>query len=69
MIRLCVKEVAESKGISMRRLWITSEVSLKTLQRVYNDPDYGVTTHTLNKLANALQVHPSELFEYTPDEE
>jgi DNA-binding Xre family transcriptional regulator len=68
MIVLRVKEVAESKGISMHRLSRLADINLTTLQKIYHDPTSNLTLQTLDKLAQALDVHPSELFEYVRDE-
>lgn len=67
-IRLRVKEVAEAKGMSMTRLHTKSEVSYNTVRRLFRDPFVEVTTTTLERLANALQVAPSELIEDVPDD-
>jgi DNA-binding Xre family transcriptional regulator len=69
MIRLKVKEVAQVKGISQRKLSIRSEVDIKTLQKIYREPTRIVTTETLDKLAKVLQVDASELIESVPDPE
>jgi len=67
MIRLRVKEVAQQKGYSMGKLSRASDVSLTTIKRMYDNPEYSATTHTLNKIAQALGVPPSDLIEYLPD--
>ena len=68
MIRLKIKEVAQQKGFSMSRLSRESNMAYKTIQTIWRDPYHEVTTTTLNKLARTLEVNPSELFEYIPDE-
>jgi DNA-binding Xre family transcriptional regulator len=68
MIRLRVKEVAKEKGFSMGRLSRASDISFTTIKRMFDDPDYSVTTFTLDKLARALDVHPADLFEFFPNE-
>jgi DNA-binding Xre family transcriptional regulator len=67
MIRLKVKEIAASKGISQRKLSIRSEVDIKTIQKIYRHPTSIVTTETLDKLAKVLNVDASELIESVPD--
>lgn len=68
MIRLRVKEVAEAKGMSQSRLSRRADVDIKTLRKVYRQPGQAnITLDTLNRLAYALKVHPSELFEYEAD--
>ncbi len=63
MIRLKVKEVAEAKGISQRKLAKLSNVDIKNIQRIYRHPTSVVNTETLDKLATALGVNASELIE------
>lgn len=67
MIRLRIKEVATQKGMSMGKLSRTADVSFTTIKRMFDDPNYSVTTHTLNKLAKALNVTPADLLEYILD--
>jgi DNA-binding Xre family transcriptional regulator len=69
MIRLRVKELAKARGLSMGKLSRLSDVSFTTIKRIFDDPYYSVTTHTLDKLANALGVTPADLIEFIPDRE
>ncbi len=68
MIRLKVKEVAQQKGFSQRKLSLRSGVDLRTVQRIFRDPTRIVTTETLDKFAKTLEVDASELIESVPDE-
>ena len=65
-IRLKVKDIAAARGLSKRRLVYRSEVDVKTLTRIYNNPESVVTTETLYKLAVALNVDASLLVECDP---
>jgi len=65
-IRLKIKDVAAARGLSKRRLVYRSEVDIKTLTRIYNNPESVVTTETLYKLAVALNVDASLLVECDP---
>ena len=67
MITLKVKEIAQSKGISQGKLSRIADVDIKTVRRVLRNPSEVITIETLDKLANALQVHPCELIEYAPN--
>ncbi len=69
MVRLKVKEIARQKGISMGKLSRASDISYRTVQRIYNDPKYIPTIPTLEKLAKVLGVSTSELIEDVPDDE
>lgn len=62
-IRLRLKDVAKRKGFSMGRLSRESGVSYNTVKRIYDNPYYSITTHTLAKFATALDVSSSELLE------
>jgi DNA-binding Xre family transcriptional regulator len=68
MIRLRIQEVAEEKGVSMRKLSRNAGIAYNTLRTIYRDPYRQVTTTTLDKLAKALKVDAKELIESVPDE-
>lgn len=68
-IRLRVKEIAQSKGISQGKLSRLSDVSLNTIRRVWSEEGYITTTDTLEKLARALGVRVIDLIDEVPDQE
>ncbi|GHO93846.1 hypothetical protein KSF_038940 [Reticulibacter mediterranei] len=68
-IRLRVKEIAEQKGYSMGKLERLADLSHPTIRDIFRNPYKEVTTTTLAKLATALDVHISELYEEIPDNE
>ena len=65
--RLRVKEVAQEKGFSMTKLFHTSGVAYKTIQQIYRDPYRHVSYLVLLRLANAMNVPITDLFEEIPD--
>jgi DNA-binding Xre family transcriptional regulator len=65
MIRLRVKEIAEAKKISMTRLARIADVDYKTVRKLFRDPHAEIGLTTLDKLAWALRVEPTDLIEYT----
>ena len=67
MIKLKVKEVAEQKKMSMRKLVKESGIAYNTLRTMYRDPYRPVSTETLDKISKALGVDASELIESVPD--
>ena len=69
MLRLKVKEVAEARGFNMSSLSRASDVSFRTVKRLWKEPWIGVNTTTLERLAKALGVPVAELFEELPDQE
>jgi DNA-binding Xre family transcriptional regulator len=68
MIRLRVKEVAEARKVSQRKLSLRSGVDINTVRKIYRYPYSVVTTETLDKLAKVLQVNASELIDSVPDD-
>jgi DNA-binding Xre family transcriptional regulator len=67
-IRLRVKEVATEKGVSMSRLSHLTFLAMSTVQSIYRDPFRPVSTETLQRIANALEVSVHNLLEEVPDE-
>lgn len=63
MLRLRVKEVAQSQGISMNKLSQRSEVSYNIVKEIYRNPYKEVTFHTINRLADILAVPATDLLE------
>ncbi len=67
MLRLRIKEVAESKGYNMSTLSRASDVPFITIRRAWKNPYYELKLATLHKIAVALGVSTSELIEDVPD--
>ncbi len=67
MYRLRVKEIAESKGISRTKLARLTEMQYESINGMWNNPQRDVSLSTLLKLAHALQVAVSDLYEVLPD--
>ena len=67
-LRLRVKEIAVQKGLSMGKLERLADLSHRTIRDIFRDPYKEVTTTTLTKLATALGVPVSDLFEEVSDE-
>ena len=64
MIRLRLKELLEEKHVSRGKLSRMSDVSLMTINRMCNNPTtYSPTLDTLQKIAKALNVTVSNLYE------
>jgi DNA-binding Xre family transcriptional regulator len=62
-IRLKVKEIAKSKGVSMTRLHTRSEVAYNTIKKVWREEYPEITLTTLARLAEALDVPTRDLIE------
>ncbi len=69
MLRLRVKEIAESRGISRGKLSRMADLSYPTIRDIFADPYRDVPMSTIEKLAKALKVDISQLIEVVPDEE
>lgn len=63
MVRLRIKEIAESKGIGMGRLSRLADLSYPTVRDVYRNPYHDLALSTLEKFAKALEVNICELIE------
>jgi DNA-binding Xre family transcriptional regulator len=69
MLRLKVKEIAESKGIkNALELSQKSGVGYGSVYALWNGEPKMVGIETLNRLCNTLRIKPAQLFDYTPDE-
>ena len=67
MIRLRLREILSEKKLSQSKLSRMADVSLNTIQAIYHDPYRDVSMSTLEKLARALNVPVSDLYEVLPD--
>lgn len=68
MVKLRVKQIAKEKHISMDKLSRLSDVNYRTIQRIFNEPEYMPTIPTLEKLARVLGVSTGDLIEDIPDQ-
>lgn len=66
MVRLRVKEIAESQGYNMSTLSRAADVPFITIKRVWRNPYYEIKLATLGKIAQALGVPTRELIEDEP---
>ena len=68
MRRLRVKEVAQAKGIGMAKLSRMADLSYRTVQSVWHNPQHDVSFFTLDKIAKALDVPVTDLIEDVPED-
>lgn len=68
MLRLRIKEEAEKQGFTMSSLSRKSDVSFKTVKRLWKDPYQTANTDTLERIAKALSCSVRDLLEDVPDE-
>jgi putative transcriptional regulator len=68
LIRLRLKEVLHEKRISQSKLSRIADVSMSTIQEMYHNPYHDAVLSTLDRIAKALKVKISDLYEVLPDE-
>lgn len=66
MIRLRIKEVAQAKGIGLNKLARMADLNTKSVSRIFHDPYHYISTETLDKIAQALNIDASMLLESDP---
>jgi DNA-binding Xre family transcriptional regulator len=69
MIKLKVKEIADARRITMAKLSRMADVNYNTIRAIYNNPNRDVAVTTLEKIARALKVEVTDLYEIIPDDE
>ncbi len=62
MVKLLIKELAESKNINRSQLQIKAGVTLSMLNRYWNNDTDSVHLISMEKIAHALGVRVSDLF-------
>jgi transcriptional regulator with XRE-family HTH domain len=65
MVRIRLKEILQEKDISMSKLSRMSDISFSTISRIINDKNYSPTLSTLERIARALDIPISDLYEET----
>jgi transcriptional regulator with XRE-family HTH domain len=61
--RLRIREIAQSKGISMGLLSRKSNVTINVVRQVWRNDQYDISFSTLQKIAAALGVRVQDLIE------
>ena len=69
MVRLRVKEIAEAKGLIIPKLARKADLDDRTVYRIIHNPYAEITTVTLGRLAEALEVSVKDLVEDSPGPE
>ncbi len=63
MARLRVKEIAQSKGISMGLLSRRANLTLGVIRKIWRNPHHDASFSTLQKIAEALGVSVRDVIE------
>ena len=69
MIKLKVREIVEARKITMAKLSRMADINYNTIRAIYDDPHRDVAVSTLEKIAKALKVEITDLYEMVPDDE
>ncbi len=69
MIKLKVREIADARRINMAKLSRIADVNYNTIRAIYDNPNRDVAVTTLEKIAKALKVEVTDLYEIIPDDE
>jgi DNA-binding Xre family transcriptional regulator len=69
MIILKVREIADARRINMAKLSRMADVNYNTIRAIYDNPNRDVAVTTLEKIAKALKVKVTDLYEIVPDDE
>jgi DNA-binding Xre family transcriptional regulator len=69
MIKLKVREIADARRINMAKLSRMADVNYNTIRAIYDNPNRDVAVTTLEKIAKALKVEVTDLYEIIPDDE
>jgi transcriptional regulator with XRE-family HTH domain len=69
LIRLRLKEVLQEKHMSQSKLSRLADVSISTIQDLYHNRQHDPGIGTLERIAKALQVEISDLYEVLPDDD
>lgn len=67
MIKSNVREIMAIRGMSVRQLVKKSGTAMQTVTNVRSNAIKGCQLSTLERIAEALEVSPHELFTYIPN--
>ncbi|WP_025847566.1 helix-turn-helix domain-containing protein [Paenibacillus ehimensis] len=68
MIRSKLKEIADSRGLSIRQIATGSDCHFEVVRRMYNDTMERYPRDLLDKLCEFLEVDVGDLLEYEKKE-
>jgi len=69
LLRLRVKEVAQEKNVGMAKLSRLSDISYKTVQKIWRNPYHDASISTINRIAKVLSVPATDLLEDVSEDE
>lgn len=62
MVKNMLKVYRTARGLTQTELSEKSGVSRATISKIENNEEVVLTTHTIAKISEALQMDPSEIF-------
>lgn len=62
MVKNMLKVYRTARGLTQTELAEKSGVSRATISKIENNEEVVLTTHTIAKISEALQMDPSEIF-------
>ena len=69
IVRLRVRAIAEKRGITRSRLARLADVQYNTINAIFSNDTRDISLSTLVKIARALKVDVSELYEVINDDQ
>jgi transcriptional regulator with XRE-family HTH domain len=63
LLRLRVKEIAQTRGMGIAKLSRLADISYKTIQKIWRNPYHDASLSTINRIAKVLDVPATELLE------
>lgn len=69
VIRLKIREIAESRNINMAKLSRMSDVAYNTIRGIWDNENRDISISILDRIARALRVKVTDLYEWVPDED
>jgi DNA-binding Xre family transcriptional regulator len=69
VIRLKIKEIAESRNINMAKLSRMSDVAYNTIRGIWDNENRDISISILDRIARALNVPVTDLYEVVPDDD
>ncbi|MEI2357435.1 helix-turn-helix domain-containing protein [Mesobacillus zeae] len=69
MIKVRLNEILAAKGMSQRQVAIKANVRPNTIGLLCKGEVQRIDLDVLNRICNALAMHPGEIMDWVPDKE
>jgi hypothetical protein len=64
-----IKQLVDSRGLSVYRFWQDTGISRNTAYELYNNPDRYPMADVMDAIIKAYQVKTDEVIEWIPDDQ